>query len=213
MGLFKRSKTDKRAQLWGWDPAASNVSGEQAWALLTNAIYFRSVAPRLDTLGGGLEGLDWVEGLATWWDVRDEREFDELVGWMQDEGYRAKWARDGVDHGDEKFAWDYCRLITVAGGAALAHVIDSERAWSLVMHAGEELGKHFNSWAELSDNYLSGRILWLDDKGQWTPTRDPSQAQFEAVATDLLADASSPWNRVEWDRSGGVIVDGERYQG
>lgn len=211
MGLFKRSKTDKRTRRWNWDPAAANVSGDQAWALLTNAIYFRSVAPRLDTLGGGLEGLDWTEGLATWWDVRNEREFDELVDWMQDEGYRAKWARDGVDQGDEKFAWDYCRLITVSGGAALAQVISSDRAWSLVLHAGEELGKRFGSWGELGDNYLSGRILWLDDKGQWTPTPDPSQAQFEAVADELLSDDASPWNRVSWDRSGGTIVDGEPF--
>lgn len=209
MALFKRSKVDKRAQKWGWDPNAANVSGEQAWALLTNAIYFRAVAPRLDTLGGGLEALDWVDGLATWWDVRNEVEFEELVDWMQSEGYRAKWSADGVDDGDEKFAWDYCRLITVSGGAALAQVIDSDRAWSLVQDAGEELSKRFDSWDALADNYLSGRILWLTDKGQWVPTPDPSQAQFEGVANELLTDASSPWNRVSWDRSSGIVIDGE----
>lgn len=155
--------------------------------------------------------LDWTTGLATWWDVRNEREFDELVEWMQDEGYRTKWGRDGVDGGDEKFAWDYCRLITVSGGAALAQVISSQRAWSMVLHAGEKLGVRFDSWAALSENYLSGRILWLTDKGQWIPNRDPSQQQFEAVADELLADDTSPWNRVAWDRSTGVMVDGASY--
>ncbi len=179
--------------------------------VLTNAIYFRAVAPRLDTLGGGLEALDWTQGLVTWWDVRDEREFDELVEWMQSEGYRAKWASDGVDGGDDKFAWDYCRLITVSGGAALAHVIDSNRAWSLVLHAAEQLNKRFDSWEALSDNYLSGRILWLTDKGQWHPTPDPSQQLFQDVAQELLTDESSPWNRVSWDRSGGTIIDGEPF--
>ena len=213
MALFKRKKVDHRAKQWGWDPVAANLSGEQAWALLTNAIYFKSVAPRLDTLGGGLEGLDWLQGLATWWDVRDEREFNELTEWMQAEGYRAKWKRDGVDDGDEKFAWDYCRLITVSGGAAIADVIEADRAWSLVMHAADELAKRFDSWQALADNYLSGRILWLDDKGQWTPTPDPSQALFQATAAQLLEEVDSPWNRVQWDRTSGVLVDGEHYAG
>ncbi|MFT5267666.1 MAG: hypothetical protein ACI88C_001092, partial [Acidimicrobiales bacterium] len=118
------------------------------------------------------------------------------------------WATDGVDGGDEKFAWDYCRLITVGGGAALAQVISSDRAWSLVMHASDSLSDRFGSWSDVADNYLSGRILWLTDKGQWTPTPDPSQALFQSVADDLLGDATSPWNRVSWDRSSGVLVDG-----
>jgi hypothetical protein len=208
MAWFKRNTNDNRGLQWSWDPQAANVSGEQAWALLTNAIYFRSVAPRLDTLGGGLEALDWAEGLATWWDVRDQREFEELVEWMQSEGYRTKWATDGVDGGDEKFAWDYCRLITVAGGAALAQVISSDRAWALVMDASDSLRDRFGSWSEVADNYLSGRILWLTDKGQWAPTPDPSQALFQSVADELLGDVASPWNRVSWDRSAGVLVDG-----
>lgn len=211
MALFKRNKVDPRSKQWGWDPANRNLSGEQAWALLTNAIYFKAVAPRLDTLGGGLEGLDWAEGLAAWWDVRNEDEFDELVEWMQTEGYRTKWARDGVDGGDEKFAWDYCRLITVSGGAAIADVIEPDRAWSMVLHAGEQLAKRFDSWEALSDNYLSGRILWLTVKGQWEPVQDPSQAHFQSVADELLADDASPWNRTAWDRSAGVLIDGARF--
>lgn len=211
MALFRRKKPGAQSLQWGWDPAKSNLSGEQAWSLLTNAIYFKAVAPRLDTLGGGLEALDWVEGLAKWWDVRDEREFEELVGWMRTEGYRAKWARDGVDDGDEKFAWDYCRLITVSGGAALADVIEPDQAWSLVLEAGAALGKRFDSWEALANNYLSGRILWLADKGQWTPIPDPSQQQFQDVANSLLSDSSSPWNRVNWDRSQGTLIDGEVF--
>lgn len=211
MGIFKRKRTDQRALDWGWDPAAANVSGEQAWALLTNGIYFRSVAPRLDTLGGGLEALDWAQGLSTWWDVRNAAEYQELVTWMQDEGYRAKWAADGLDGGDEKFAWDYCRLITVSGGAALADVIASDQAWAMVMLAAGELSKRFDSWESLADNYLSGRILWLKDKGQWDPEPDPSQEQFQGVANQLLVDPTSPWNRTEWDRSNGVLIDGELF--
>jgi len=203
MALFRKRKPTSD---WVWDPAVANVTGEQAWALLTNAIYFKAAARRLDTLGGGLEGMDWEEGLAAWWDVRDEREFNELTTWMQDGGgYRVQWADRGVDGGEEKFAWDYCRLITVSGGAAIAQVISADRAWELVLHAADELGKRFDSWHGIGKNYLAGRLLWLEDHGQG---QDPSQAVFEGVAHELATDPQSPWNRVQWDRSGGVVVDG-----
>jgi len=77
MALFRKRTTRSS---WNWDPEVANLDGAQAWALLTNAVYFQAAARRLDMLGGGLEGHDWVGGLAAWWDVRDEREFDELVG-------------------------------------------------------------------------------------------------------------------------------------
>jgi hypothetical protein len=205
---FKRSKSESVEQRWGWNPSHANLSGDQVWALLANGIYFRAVAPRMDTLGGGLEALDWDEGLAKWWDVRDEREYEELIEWMKTEGYRARWATDGVDDGDEKLAWDYCRLITVSGGAAIAQVIDSKRAWAVVLEAADLLSERFDSWQSLSENYLSGRILWLTDKGQWTPTPDPSQQQFQDVADELLTESTSPWNRVAWDRSNGTLIDG-----
>ena len=80
----------------------------------------------------------------------------------------------------------------------------------LKLDAAAALGDRFDSWESIANNYLSGRILWLTDKGQWTPTPDPSQQQFQQVADELLADPTSPWNRASWDRSAGVMVDGER---
>jgi len=165
----------------------------------------------MDTLGGGLDGADWVGGLAAWWEVSNVLEFEELVAWMQGGGgYRAQWKRRGVDHGEEKFAWDYCRLITVSGGAALANVITVDRAWELVMTAGEVLEREFDSWQSVGENYLAGRNLWLEDHGQ---ADDPSQENFLQVLTDLVGDAQSPWNRMDWDRSAGVMLDGQPLDG
>lgn len=204
MVLFRKRK---QRSPWNWDPAAANIDGAQAWALLTNAIYFQAAARRLDTLGGGLDDHDWIEGLAAWWDVRDEREFDELVDFMTEGGgYREQWSDRGVDGGEEKLAWDYCRLITVSGGAALADVISADRAWSLVLQAGDVLADRFDSWESVGRNYLAGRMLWLEDHGQ---IDDPSQVRFTDIADQLVSDPESPWNRVDWNRSGGVIVDGE----
>lgn len=207
MGLFRKRKS---RSMWNWDPAAANISGGDAWALLTNAVYFQAAAKRLDTLGGGLENADWESGLVLWWDVRDEREFSELVDWMTDGGgYRAQWSDRKIDDGSEKLAWDYCRLITVSGGAALAGVITPDRAWTHVHQAADALGSRFDSWSAIADNYLEGRLLWLQDHSQ---ADDASQAHFSDVADLLVTDPESPWNRVDWDRSNGVWVDGEVLQ-
>ena len=204
MAIFRKRKS---GSAWNWDPVAANIDGDQAWALLTNAVYFQAAARRLDTLGGGLENHDWVEGLATWWDVRDTRDFDELVQWMTEGGgYRRQWSDRAFDGGESKVAWDYCRLITVSGGAALAGVIPTERAWQHVLEAGDVLSSRFGSWKALSANYLAGRLLWLQTHGQGD---DPSQLHFVDVADRLLADPESPWNRVDWERDGGVVIDGD----
>ena len=209
MAFFKRKS--RRDHEWGWDPAASTLSDEQLWALLTNGVYFKAVAPRMDTLGGGLTNADWKTGLKEWWGVKNKKQFLDLVDWMRKEGHRDDWVKNGDDEGDEKFAWDYCRLITVAGGAALADVIDQDHAWDLVTEAAAFLEGKFDSWEALGDNYLAGRLLWLDDLGKWGSTpeeQDPSQALFRGVKDMLVEDDDSPWNRVAWGRSGGVVIDG-----
>lgn len=210
MAFFKRKS--RRDHEWGWDPAAAGLTDEQLWALLANGIYFKAVAPRMDTLGGGLTNADWKTGLKEWWGVKNKKQFVELVDWMRKEGHRADWVNNGDDEGDEKFAWDYCRMITVAGGAALADVIEDKHAWDLVLEAGDFLAGRFDSWESLGTNYISGRLLWLDDLGKWGATadlQDPTQALFEGVKDMLLSDSDSPWGRVAWDRSGGVKIDGQ----
>lgn len=197
-------------QEFGWDPAASKLSDEQLWALLTNGVYFKAVAPRLDALGGGLKNADWQTGLSDWWGVQTRRQFNELVDWMRKEGHRYDWAKHGDDKGDEKIAWDYCRLITVAGGAAIAGMIEDDQAWSIVIDAGDKLGDTFSSWSAIADNYLSGRQLWLTDLGKWGPTpdlQDPTQATFMAARDLLVDDVESPWNRVNFDRANGIIIE------
>lgn len=209
MAFFKRKS--RRDHEWGWEPAASTLSDEQLWALLANGIYFKAVAPRMDALGGGLTNVGWKTGLHEWWGVKNKKQFAELADWMRKEGHRIDWAKSGDDEGDEKFAWDYCRLITVAGGAAIAEVISEDRAWELVLEASDFLADRFDSWEALSANYLSGRILWLSDLGKWGPNadqQDSTQAHFQTVTEMLLSDDDSPWRRVSWDRNDGVLIDG-----
>ena len=78
-----------------------------------------------------------------------------------------------------------------------------------VFEAADELVGRFDSWEAVGENYLAGRLLWLQDHGQHD---DPSQARFAEAANRLVSDSDSPWNRVAWDRSEGVIVDGTLWE-
>lgn len=196
MALFKKRRNERT---WNWNPADQALTDEQAWALLTNALYYRVAAKRLDRLGGGLDDIDWVEGLALWWDVRTLDDFNELVRWMRKEGYRSRWSDLNLDGGDEKLAWDYCRIVTVSGGAVLADLITPGEAWRHVLPAAKAMGERFDSWAALADNYLGGRELWLKDHEQWP---DPGHQKFETARDELLSDEASPWNLVDWGRAG-----------
>jgi len=130
--------------------------------------------------------------------VRNLEEFDELVDWMRRTGYRTRWANLEMDDGDDKLAWDYCRIITVSGGAVLAELITPDEAWGHVLFAADAMSKRFDSWQAVADNYLAGRELWLKDHEQWP---DPGHERFIAVRDDLLADEDSPWNQLDWDRT------------
>ena len=152
MALFRRSKADRQARHWDWDPDASDLSGEQLWALLTNALYFRVSSGRLDTLGGALTTLDWQAGLSSSWGVSNLADFNRMIDWMRTEGHRADWASDGTDDGDDKLAWDYCRIIILSGGAWLADLVDESRAWDLTLEAADAMAGRFDSWSALGWN-------------------------------------------------------------
>lgn len=203
VALFKKRRNKGT---WNWQPDEQGLTPDQTWALLTNALYFRVAAKRLDRLGGGLDDVDWVEGLAIWWDVRTLEQFNELVAWMRNEGYRTRWASLSMDDGDDKLAWDYCRLITVSGGAVLAELITPTEAWRQVLFAADALSERFDSWQALADNYLAGRELWLKDHEQWP---DPGHQRFEAARDELLSDPESPWNLLDWHRGDGGVGGGQ----
>ena len=131
-----------------------------------------------------------------------------MIDWMRTEGHRADWASDGTDDGDDKLAWDYCRIIILSGGAWLADLVGESRAWDLTLEAADAMAGRFDSWSALGWNYVEGRRLWLQYQGMGN---DQSQAPFEGAAHELIGDTSSPWQRTAWDRSNGLVIDNEPY--
>jgi len=87
-------------------------------------------------------------------------------------------------------AWDLCRYANLVNMGYVAGYLSEDEAWEKLLMAARETQASFDSWQEMSDNFLDGREIW-DGK------RDPF---FEACSQLLLdaREANSPWNQYPW---------------
>ena len=97
-------------------------------------------------------------------------------------------------------AWDLCRAANMVNAGYGAHYFTEDEAWKRLMEIAQTAQGNFDSWQELSDNFLDGREIWAN-------TRD---AQFEACAKLLLnpGDPNSPWNQNPWKTELTTAADG-----
>jgi hypothetical protein len=89
--------------------------------------------------------------------------------------------------------WDYSRYIWLCGQGYVAGYLTEAEAWSMIMPAARALQSTFDSWQDLSSNYLVGRRFW-----SYSQTLI-SGAQFTDTRRALLVDADSPWVVIPWD--------------
>jgi hypothetical protein len=166
--------------------------------------------------------------LREWWDVTDRASLLDSLGWIQTTGHREKFARSGKQLAaltrDERRAldakrrtdvdfnqmlgvvemhharlgtksligWDFSRYISVCRWGYAAGYLTESDAWSRIIPAARIIRQTFGSWRELGENYLIGRQFWSPD--QHVRTGHLYRQAFDR----LLADRSSPWNRVPW---------------
>ncbi len=88
-------------------------------------------------------------------------------------------------------AWNYCRLVGVAGDSYIAGYITYDEAWNEIMSAAKVLKKKYSSWEELGSNYMLGGILWQGESYY-------GSSRLDAYYW-LLTDQNSPWKRIKWD--------------
>jgi ankyrin repeat protein len=87
-------------------------------------------------------------------------------------------------------AWDMCRSANLVNAGFTSKYLTEQEAWDRLMAIARQAQGVFNSWQEMSDNFLDGREMW-------SGRRDP---HFEACAQLLLnpKDPNSPWNQNPW---------------
>ncbi|MCT4565863.1 MAG: DUF1266 domain-containing protein [Maledivibacter sp.] len=87
-------------------------------------------------------------------------------------------------------AWDYCRLVHIAGCCYKIGYLEYDEAVKEIMDAAIILQKTFSSWDEMSGNYALGRYFWGGE-----------DCYREAIIFKdwLLVNEKSPWTKIDWN--------------
>jgi hypothetical protein len=134
------------------------------------------------------------QNLLGWWQIGNRQAAIRKLDWLRDEGHRARFASRNSEVAlrvaQPFLAWDYCRLIWVAGQSYVAGYLTEDEAWARILPAARAIQGNYPSWREMGRDYLRGR-------GDWAKQRDP---RFESIFELLCnpADTNSPWNKNPW---------------
>jgi hypothetical protein len=166
--------------------------------------------------------------LREWWGVTDRASLLESLDGLQKRGHRERFARMGQEiaaltpagrqalDGQRRWnlelnqklgvvemhyrrlgqksliGWDLSRSIALCRWGYAAGYLTEADAWARIIPAARIIRHTFTSWRELGENYLIGRQFWSPDEHARTGHL------YREAFDRLLADASSPWNRLPW---------------
>ena len=198
--LFKQHGAIKTNVFIGRSPYPTKLlSPARLWALATRALLIQYNGESHETLESRTESdRAWARrSLREWWGVENHQQVVKMLDWLQDSGHR-----EGFQEKDNRprrkgerqtryLAWDYCRLVWVAGTSYMAGYLTEEEAWQRIMPAARTIQESYSSWREMGEDYLRGRELWHH-------SRDP---RFDYVFQLLTNpdDPNSPWNKNKWN--------------
>lgn len=106
--------------------------------------------------------------------------------------FKLKFAHDNHERLGKKslLAWDLCRYIQVAGLAYVAGYLTEDEAWEKIIPAAKIIQDNFDSWADMGDNYLTGRHYWAGERNE----------RLDYIYSLLInpQDQHSPWSKYQW---------------
>jgi Protein of unknown function (DUF1266) len=201
-------------------PVAPAQTPARAWGLATSALITEVNGARHDILGAGFRAEDAAATLASAWDSTDRAGVRKALIWLESEGDRRRWEslRRAFEEGDPELedrafadpalrdqleiihrvgqrhpslvAWDLCRAVAAVRFAFAAGFLVEAESWHWIDRFSAVIRSSFNSWREMSENYIVGREF----------AQGPADPDLEAAQHRLLdpANQASPWNRIRW---------------
>lgn len=174
------------------------LSVPRLWALATTALLVQYNNDSHELLGSR-PACDraWARNaLSGWWEIKNRKQAIRMLDWLWNEGHRGRYQAEDRSWRKKShvpipyLAWDYCRLVWVAGVSYIAGYLTEEEAWQRIMPAARAIQSNYSSWREMGDDYLRGRR-------RWNGKRDP---QFDAILQLLISPKNwnSPWNKNDW---------------
>ncbi len=197
----------------GWAIAVASIFTEAHWhkhdslnALEMNEKNIRVIKRMLSSSWGITDSKSFYSTLQ-WLDQRGHRtDFNEIAcALMSGENERNLIRRYGdrkvlvvkkyyKELGDKSImGWDYIRYVFLCRYAYTAGYITEEEAWQLIIPVAVKMQKTFDSWDDLSNNYMIGREFWSYRKAK------DEELIFLQAFERLLNDPDSPWHVYPWD--------------
>lgn len=200
VALFKQHGAIKTNVFLGGSPyPIKPLSQARLWALATRALLTQYNGDSHEALGLTTEQERvWARrDLRDWWNVGNHQQAMKTLDWLEQTGHRERFQEEDKrprrkgERQTRYLAWDYCRLVWVAGRSYIAGYLTEEEAWQRIMPAAREIQADYSSWREMGEDYLRGRERWHN-------SRDP---RFDYVFQLLTNpdDTNSPWNKNEWN--------------
>lgn len=102
-----------------------------------------------------------------WFELeKEEAEEQILYETLEEKEYRyegaykayMKFGEKGID------AWDYCRMIRIAGECYVAGYFNLEECMNQCLPIAQQLQEEFDSWEEMNQSYLYGYMYWSKTK-------------------------------------------------
>lgn len=91
--------------------------------------------------------------------------------------------------------WDATRYIMLCRWGYGVGYLTEKEAWQHIMPTARRLQSTFQSWADLGENYLIGRMFWSAAN---TKRNGP---EYQAIYYSLLQNPTSPWTQCPWNLS------------
>lgn len=152
-----------------FEPTEDNVAYVREYLRNTWNISDRTSA--IDTMNSLLEYgsrsgyRDFVEKMEQngWFELSGKEVSAKIAsGEVAGKELRYRGAYDAYQEFGEKGidAWDYCRLIRIAGNCYVAGYITLEECMDQCLPVARELQREFDSWEEVNQSYLYGYMYW-----------------------------------------------------
>ena len=187
----------KRLDLLGWEePTPDNIAQwkdflENYWGIKNKEDLMRTVTWLKE---GGHRKLFDIDRkrLAN---ATSEQLLEMIKAEPEEEAYKTLViARYSYEVGERGIpAWDYLRIIHVAGWSYLVGYISEDEAWEIIMPAAKVIQSRYKSWDDLMRNYLIGREYWSLNQ-----TRLRGQ-KFRDAEQWLLKNPESPYKKIPWN--------------
>ena len=198
--LLKRHGATKKDVLLGQSPyPVMQLLPQQLWALATAALLVQYNGDSHELLGSRPSSdHTWAQnGLRNWWGITSREEAMATLDWLEKTGHRERFQAEDRSRQRQQqpptpyLAWDYCRLVWVAGVSYVAGYLTEEEAWQRIVPAARAIQVNYSSWREMGEDYLRGRQ-------RWNGRRDPQFDQIFQLLTNP-DDRNSPWNKNKWN--------------